>query len=218
MPASFQPESCVPQLLSDFVGRNEECEAVIASMMSRSTRLFSIWGSPGFGKTSTAIAIANQLKDQGEYVYYFSFRGVSNLKEFTSKLLGLFGRSTDLNRTVNITPTDELLRAFGSISVRMFLILDNLDDLLTSGDQKEVILNFMFDILHRCPNVLLLTTTRESLESITLRIEKFDSLRLKPLDTQSSKNLILQLLPTAATVDLQRQISRMCSTSYTTAL
>ena len=211
-PETFQtpPDSCVPQLLSDFVGRNEECKAVIKSLMSQSTRLFSIWGSPGFGKTSTAIAIGNQLKRQGEYVYYFSFRGVSIMKEFTSKLLSLFGRSTDFHRTVNLTPSDQLLHAFGEIKARMFVILDNLDDLLTSSSQKDTMLNFTIDVLQRCPNMYLLTTTRGSLEFLTLRVKEFDSLRVKPLDAKSSASLILKLLPQPTTADLQSQISRMC--------
>ncbi|CAB3996059.1 Nephrocystin-3 [Paramuricea clavata] len=210
--ANFQtiPDSCVPPLVPDFVGRNEECQAVGKSMMSQSTRLFSIWGSPGFGKTSTAIATGNQLKSQGESVYYFSFRGVNTMKEFTSKLLSLFGRSTELNRNVNITPADELLRAFRSINTRVFVILDNIDDLLTSSDKKEAVINFTTDVLHRCPNVCFLTTTRESLEFISLRLQGFDSLRLKPLDAQSSETLILKFLPLSTAVDIQSQISKMC--------
>ena len=203
------PDSCVPKLISDFVGRREECEAVIASLMSQSTRMFSIWGSPGFGKTLTAIAIGNQLKHRGENVYYFSFRGVSTMKEFTSKLLGLFGRSIDLPLYMNLLPTDQLLHAFQSIKARMFVILDNLDDILTSGSQKEAMLNFIIEVLQRCPYVKFLTTTRESLEFVTLRVQEFDFLRLKPLDAQSSASLVLKLLqPTMA--DLPSQISQMC--------
>ena len=209
--ATFQmpPDSCVPKLISDFVGRSEECEAVIASLMSQSTRMFSIWGSPGFGKTLTAIAIGSQLKHRGENVYYFSFRGVSTMKEFTSKLLGLFGHSIDLHLYGNLLPTDQLLHAFRSIKARMFVILDNLDDILTSGNQKEAMLNFIIEVLQRCPYVKFLTTTRESLEFVTLREQEFDSLRLKPLDAQSSASLVLKLLqPTMA--DLPSQISKMC--------
>ena len=204
------PDSCVPQLPSDFVGRSKECEAVISSMMSQSTRLFSIWGSPEFGKTSTAIAIGNRLRHQGEYIYYFSFRGVSTMKEFASKLLSLFGTSTDLHHTVNLTPADWLLHAFRSIKAQMFVILDNLDDLLTANSQKEALLNFTNDVLQRCQNVRLLTTRRGSLEFVTSQVENFDSLRLKPLDTRSSASLILKLLPQLTTPDLQIQLSRMC--------
>ena len=197
-------------MLSDFVGRNEECEAVITSMMSQTIRLFGIWGSPGFGKTSTAIAIGNKLKSRREYVYYFSFRGVSTMREFTSKLLSLFGRSADFHRTANLTPSDQLLQAFGGMKARMFVILDNLDDLLTSSSEKEAMLNFTIDVLQRCPNLRVLTTTRVSLEFLTLRVQKFDSFRLKPLDVQSSASLILKLIPQPITVDIQSQISRMC--------
>ena len=145
--------------------------------MSQSTRLFSIWGSAGFGKTSTVIVIGNQLKHHGEYVYYFSFRGVSTMKGFTSKLLGSVGSSIDLHRTVY--PVDQLLHSFGSITTQIFLILHNLDDLLTSGRQKETMLNFIVGVLQQCLNLGLLTTTRGSLEFITLRVQEFDSLKLK---------------------------------------
>ena len=204
------PDSCIPQLSSDFVGRSEECEAVIKSLMSKSTRMFSIWGSPGFGKTSTAIAIGNQLKSQGKNVYYFSFRGVSTMKEFTSKLLGLFGRSIDLHPCVNLAPTDQLLYAFGRIKAQMFVILDNLDDILTSSSEKEAMLNFIISVLHRIACAKLLTTTRESLEYINLRVQEFDSIRLKSLDPQSSASFVLKLLPQLTTADLQSQISKMC--------
>ena len=208
--ATILPDSNIPQLHSDFVGRSKECEHMIASMMSQSIRVYNIWGPPGFGKTSTAIAIGKQLKDQGENVYYFSFRGVSTMKEFTSKLLGQFGRLIDLHPCVNIEPTDQLLHVFGSIKARMFVILDNLDDILTPRNQKEAMLNFIIDVLQRCPYVKLLTTTRESLQFVNLRVKEFvDSLRLKPLDAESSSSLVLKLIPTTKT-DLRSQISKMC--------
>ena len=204
------PDSCVPQIRSDFVGRSEECNAVITSIMSQPTRLFSIWGSPGFGKTSTAIAIGNQLMHQGQHVYYFSFRGVSIMKEFTSKLLGLFGRSSNLHHTVNLTPADQLLRAFESISEPLFIILDNLDELLTSSSQNEEMLNFIIEVIQQCPSMRLITTTRRFPDFFNFRVEEFHSLRLKPLEAQASASLILKLLPQSATADLQSQISRMC--------
>ena len=173
------PDSCVPQIRSDFVGRSEECNAVITSIMSQPTRLFSIWGSPGFGKTSTAIAIGNQLMHQGQHVYYFSFRGVSIMKEFTSKLLGLFGRSSNLHHTVNLTPADQLLRAFESISEPLFIILDNLDELLTSSSQNEEMLNFIIEVIQRCPSMRLITTTRRFPDFFNFRVEEFHSLHSK---------------------------------------
>ena len=52
------------------------------------------------------------------------------MKEFTSKLLSLFKRSTDLRLAVDLTPADQLLHTFESFKTPMFVILDNLDDLL----------------------------------------------------------------------------------------
>ena len=132
------------------------------------------------------------------------------MKEFTSKLLSLFKRSTDLRLSVDLTPADQLLHAFESFKTPMFVILDNLDDLLTSSSQNEAMLNFTIDVLQRCPNLRLLTTTRGSVEFISLRVKEFDSFRLKPLDAQSSERLVLKLLPQPTTGGLQGQISRMC--------
>ena len=178
-------------------------------MMSQSKRLFSIWGSPGFGKTSTAIKIANRLKSQEQSVYYFSFRAVSSMKGFISKVLGLFGRATDSSQDANLTAEDVLLRAFECIKVQVFVILDNLDDLLSTSDQKQVMLDFITCLLHRCPNVFLLATTRESLEFIS-RMKEFGSLRLQPLDTVSSQILIRNILHSGATADIQNRVSKLC--------
>ena len=202
------PDSCVPSLIPDFVGRIEECTAVWKSMNAdSSTRIFSIWGSPGFGKTSTAIAIGNQLKSKGESVYYFSFRGVNTMEEFFSKLLPLFRYVPESNR--NMSAADEILFAFRSIEIQVFLILDNLDDLLTSSDKKAAVLNFIIDVLSHCSNVFFLTTTREYLEFMSHRVE-FDSLRLKPLDAPSSRSLILKFLPSKQPADIINKILRMC--------
>ena len=131
------------------------------------------------------------------------------MEKFFSKLLGFFARAPESNHHENMSPADEILRAFESMNIRVFVILDNLDDLLTCSVQKEEVLKFITDVLSRCTNVFFVITTRESLEFIAHRIE-FDSLRLKPLDEQSSQNLILKFLPSTTPADIQSQILRMC--------
>ena len=69
-------------------------------------------------------------------------------------------------------------------------------------------LNFRVKVLQRCPKLDLLTTTRGSLEFITLRVQEFDSLKLKPLDAQPSASLIVKLSPQQTTADLQANIKQ----------
>ena len=49
-------------MVPNFVGREIECDKIITSLTSESTRHVNIHGSPGFGKTSTAISIGHNQK------------------------------------------------------------------------------------------------------------------------------------------------------------
>ena len=55
----------LPAMVPNFTGRQSECEEINGHVTSESTRLVSIWGSPGFGKTSVAIAVGHDLQSKG---------------------------------------------------------------------------------------------------------------------------------------------------------
>ena len=65
----------LPSMVPNFIGRQSEVEEIIGHVTSESTRMVSIWGSPGFGKTSVAIAVGHALQSQGLPVYWVSSRG-----------------------------------------------------------------------------------------------------------------------------------------------
>ena len=206
-------QSCVPPPVPHFVGRNEECIMAVNHMTSTSSRIFSIWGSRGFGKTSTAIAIANKLKSEGHCICYFSFRGVTTLENFISKLLGFF---SPLERVPQLAGIERLIRVFQSTNTRRFVVLDNLDDLLSQTSQEENgssvsenVLNFIQEVIGRCDNIVLLTTTRNSLHGSSVEIGGFESVKLGPLDQEASLDLISQFLPDE-TSHIKHQISEIC--------
>ncbi|PFX12424.1 Nephrocystin-3 [Stylophora pistillata] len=58
------PKSNLPSMVPYFTGREKECDEVFAHVTNKATHLVSIWGSPGFGKTSTAIAVGHRLQAQ----------------------------------------------------------------------------------------------------------------------------------------------------------
>jgi replication-associated recombination protein RarA len=47
----------VPSPVPFLTGREDEIEEITKVITGQSTRLLNIWGSPGFGKTSTAIEV-----------------------------------------------------------------------------------------------------------------------------------------------------------------
>ena len=207
------PKSCLPPKVPNFTGRQAECKEIINHVTSASTRIVSIWGSPGFGKTSVAIAVGHALQSQKLPVYFISLRGLQSKADLTSKLLG-FVRPTvtaDQSSVQRLSLDDELCQIFTGISDRCVFILDNADDLLESGlpKVKEEVIQLLEEILRRNENVTFIVTTRESLEFMNLHFQGHLPTRIRPLDEGSSKSLVHELLPTASTSDCTR-ITQIC--------
>ena len=170
-------------------------------MNNEATRLVSIWSSPGFGKTSTAIAIGHRLQAQGLPVYFISLRGLRLKSDLTSRFLGLFTHSATASQ--RSTADDELCSILAQIANPFVFILDNADDLFESGlpDVKEEVIDLIGEILNRSDKVTFLLTTRESCEFLNLRFKGHHTLRIRELDEQSSLNLVQELLPEASNSD-----------------
>ena len=54
----------LPKMVPYFTGRQSECDEIVGHLTSDTTQLVSIWGSPGFGKTSVAIAVGHDLRNK----------------------------------------------------------------------------------------------------------------------------------------------------------
>ena len=203
------PKSNLPSMVPHFTGREEECNDVIAHVTNEATRLVSIWGSPGFGKTSTAIAIGHRLQAQGLPVYFISLRGLRLKSDLTPRFLGLFAHSATASQ--RLTADDELCSILAQIANPFVFILDNADDLFESGlpDVKEEVIDLIGDILNCSDKVTFLLTTRESFEFLNLRLKGHNALRTRELDEQSSSNLVQELLPDASKSD-SIKIGQIC--------
>lgn len=191
----FIPCALRLHLPPNFTGRGKECEEIIGHVTSESTRIVSVWGSPGFGKTSTAIIVGHQLQNRGLPVYFISLRGLKSKGDLTSKLLSHFRTGESENQ--NLTPADEIGFIFKRLSDPCVLILDNADDLLECGEPniKEETVNLLKDILNRSEKVKFLLTTRESMAYLHMSLHGHKSIRIGELDNSSSKELVEKLLP-----------------------
>ena len=199
-------------MVPHFTGRERECEEIDGHVTSDSTRIVSIWGSPGFGKTSVAIAVGHHLHSQGLPVYFLSLRESQSKADLTSKLLSLFRRpvTNDLQQQ-RLSLDDELFQLFTKISDPFVLILDNVDDLLESGmaQVRENFTDFLEEILRRTEKVTFVITTRESLEFMNVQFQGHQAVRICPLDELSSQNLVNELLPNATASNCTR-IQQIC--------
>ena len=182
-------------------------------MTSESTRLVSIWGSPGFGKTSVAIAVGDHLQARELPVYFLSLRGLKSKSDLTSKFLSLFRQAGPLesDNLHDLSADDELCLSLDRISDRCVIILDNADDLLECGvpNVKKEVFNLIGEILNRSGKVKFLLTTRESLAFLNLHFQGHKSVRIRELDKLSCQTLARELLPGASPSDLTN-VSQIC--------
>ena len=200
-------------MVPNFIGRQSECEEIIGHVSSKSIRLVSIWGTPGFGKTSVAIAVGHALQSQGKPVYWVSLRGVHSKADLASKFLSLLRQLTTIKQPSGqcLSIDEEVWQLFSSVSNPSTFILDNFDDWLESGspNAKEEVIQLLEEILRQNRMVTFVVTTRESLEFMDLHFKGHKGLRIRPLDKASANTLVSELLPNASTADCT-QIAQIC--------
>ncbi|XP_068688366.1 uncharacterized protein [Montipora foliosa] len=207
------PRSRLPSMVPNFTGRQSECKEIVDLVSSEHTRILTIWGSPGFGKTSVAIAVGHQLQSRGFPVCFLSSRGLQTKADLTSKLFSLARQLTTSQRSVPqpLSLEDELIETLGNISDSLVFILDNVDDLLESGipKVKEDVLQLFEEILVQNEKITLVVTTRESFEFMNLNFQGHKSIRIRPLDDTSSHAIVHGLVPNASPDDCAR-IAQIC--------
>ncbi|XP_068752729.1 LOW QUALITY PROTEIN: uncharacterized protein [Montipora capricornis] len=210
---STVPGSVLPSMIPNFTGRQSECQEIVDLVSSEHTRIVTIWGSPGFGKTSVAIAVGHQLQSRRFPVCFLSLRGLQTKAHLTSKLFSLVRQAILSQRSESqpLSFEDELIETLGSISDSCVFILDNVDDLLESGfpNVKEDVLQLFEEILTRNKKITLVVTTRESFEFINLNFQGHKSIRIRSLDDISSRTLVHELVPNANPDDCA-QIAQIC--------
>lgn len=171
----------------------------------------SVWGSPGFGKTSVATEVGHRLQTGGLLVYFFSMRGLLSKADLTTQLLSFFGRHSTRDQIPQQMSIEELFLSLRDISGEFVTILDNADELLESGapNVKEDFINLLQVILSQFKSLTFLLTTRESLEFMNVHFEGHQAVRIGPLHQSFSQNLVGGLLPKATASDCSK-IAKIC--------
>ena len=126
--------------------------------------------------------------------------GVSTVEEFLSKILSIF-KSNLVDH--GLKPIDKVVIIFREIPCRIFLIFDNLDDLLSSESYS---LKLFEELLDSSFYISIIFTTRELLKNI----DSFQAIRIRPLHPVSSIAFVRQLLP-ASSESFVAKVAGICS-------
>ena len=162
---------------SVFVGRSQEIEQVDG--LIRDSRLVTLTGVGGVGKTSLAIRAA--LQDPGRWpdgVWLVEFGPVSDPRTVPSALAAAIGFSQQFGEDTLEGITRHLQHS------SRLIILDNCEHVIDAAA------SIIGDLLSRCPNVHLLVTSREQ-----MRLPEEVIMSVNPMDTPHARDVALDAPP-----------------------
>ncbi|MBE9092670.1 NB-ARC domain-containing protein [Tychonema sp. LEGE 07203] len=128
---SHQDLSEMPEL-GDFYDRTLELQTLTTWILQQHSRLIALTGRLGIGKTTLAVQLVQQIKDEFEYVIWCSIDASHTLDEFQHKLIQFFYNSEkqDSSRTnQKRLPLIKYLQKH-----RCFVVLDDVHNLFSSGE------------------------------------------------------------------------------------
>jgi predicted ATPase/DNA-binding SARP family transcriptional activator len=165
-PSARRPS--LPEPPTALIGRASELEDIAGQLCDGSTRLLTLLGPGGVGKTRLALAaaasVAARFADGASFV---SLAPLAEPAELAAAIVVALGVPVQ----GRATPTDALLRFLEAREV--LLVLDNFEHLLAGATLPA-------DLLARCPRLTILATSRAPLRVAAERLYAVDPLVVPP--------------------------------------
>ena len=164
----------VPARITQLIGREQQISQV-ASVLKRS-RLVTLTGAGGVGKTSLALVLAAEEADAYPHsAVFIALDVLTDPTEIPGRILSALGVTPDSK-----SPPAEALAQFLA-NKGILLVLDNMEHLLTAGAAQ------IQDLLRRCPALAILVTSRQPLgipDEVSWRVPSLSvpDLRQLPID------------------------------------
>jgi predicted ATPase len=175
----------LPRPTSSFIGRDREL-AEIRDRLARGTRLLTLTGPGGTGKTRLAIEAANALI--ARYKSGVFWVGVAALRDpalVTEQIVQTLGAK------------DSLAEHIGERE--MLLVVDNLEQVIEAAPELS-------QLLLKCPHLAMLCTTRE-----LLRVQGEVEFQVPPLDVTEAVALFCARSGLAASSEIMQLCARLDS-------
>lgn len=145
-------QSNLPSLVTSFIGRKREQEEAIDLL--KKNRLVTLAGEGGIGKTRLAIQVGHQLiPDYPHGVWFIPLDSLSDRSRVPHTVASVFDIQESADQPINEVLKDVLRQK------TVLLILDNCEHLVDACAQ------LIKTLLENCPNLKILTTSREILKT-----------------------------------------------------
>jgi predicted ATPase/class 3 adenylate cyclase len=163
----------LPQQVTSFIGREKEI-AEVKALLGK-TRLLTLTGSGGGGKTRLGLQVAAELLDDiGDSVWLVELAPLADKNLVTQTVARVLGVREEPGRPLLQTLVDSLR------SQRLLLLLDNCEHVL------DVCTRLADALLKNCPQVQILATSREAMGIAGEQTYRVPSLSLPPEPTRAT--------------------------------
>lgn len=150
--SSTTPRSNLPASLSSLIGREQDLSAVQTYLAEADTRLITLIGPPGIGKTRLSIEAARTaLLNFPDGVFFVELAPLDEPELIANTIAHALG----FVEAENLANNEQLKEVLGA--KRILLVLDNCEHLV------EDVSLLACDLLLACPRIKILVTSRESL-------------------------------------------------------
>ena len=176
---SAAASASLPHPVSSLLGREPEIEE-LAALLAAGTRLVTVVGPGGIGKTRVALAVAERwaANDPGS-VAFVPLESVDDPSDVLPGIASAIGLGLDRG----VPPLDALAGAFGRRPY--LLLLDNVEQVLESAGDIAALLS-------RCPGVAVLATSRAALRLRGERLAPLGPLTLPDDDARPRWRALLR--------------------------
>jgi predicted ATPase/transcriptional regulator with XRE-family HTH domain len=166
------PRGDVPVPITPLIGRERDLAALRRVLLAAETRLLTIIGPPGVGKTRLAMQIASEPGE--EFPDGVFFIALAPLRD-PSLVAGTIAQVLGIQETVGCTIV-EVLQA-NLRDRQMMLVLDNFEQIVDAA-------SFVLELLMACPRMKVLITSR-----VALRVPGEKQFLLAPLTVPDPASL-----------------------------
>jgi predicted ATPase/DNA-binding SARP family transcriptional activator len=180
--AALAYTSNLPSQFTRFFGREEELERLQELLLTDETRLVTLTGPPGSGKTRLALECAQQLLETLDGPVWFA--PLQALRD-PQLIVGAVLDALSLARRPDLEPLDQIAEALSHQP--SLLVLDNFEQLIEEG---AVVVR---GLLERVPSLTCLVTSRRGLD-----LTGETQFPLAPLPTPAGKQMPDELMRCAS--------------------